>query len=107
MGMVTLSEIIPPEEPSKSRSCFGGRGEGFKLCSLTKFVSMKQWVEPESIRDVIVHDVGTESEEVGIISESEEGAEALSRTIGSARRGSTQSTLRAMCGLLSIFPTQE
>jgi len=106
IGMVTLSEIIPPEDPSKSRSCFGGIGEGLRLCCLTKFVSMKQWVEPESINDVIVQDVGIESEETGIIRESENGAEALRRTIGSARRGSTQSTLRAMCGLPSIFPTQ-
>src|ERR1700730_6633831 len=37
IGMVTLSEIIPPEEPSNSRSCFGGIGEGLRLCCLTNF----------------------------------------------------------------------
>jgi hypothetical protein len=83
-GMVTLSEMRPPGEPSKRRSCFGGSGDVLRLCCLTKFVSMKQWVEPESIKVITVQGDGVKTEERGIIRESEDGEEALRRTIGSA-----------------------
>jgi hypothetical protein len=67
---------------------------------------MKQWVEPESIKVVIVH-VGVDTGHNGdkeMTRDPEQGADALRRTALSAREESTQPTPRAACRLLTIFP---
>jgi hypothetical protein len=66
---------------------------------------MKQWVEPESIKVVNVHGEGNETDESGTRRKPEQGVDALSQTVGSAREESLQPTLRATYGLLTIFPT--
>ena len=61
-------------------------------------------MDPESISVLIVKEL----QRRGIIKESEERADALRRTSGSARSDSAQSTIRArVCGQLAIFPNHQ
>src|SRR6266446_6630586 len=95
------------EVPSNNFSSIGSISEAGRLYVCTSFGSIKQWVDPESIR------AGKETEESEISGETSgtqrefgsERAEALSRTTSEmAQGGSTQSSACVEAGgLLSLF----
>ena len=54
MGMSTVSERTDVEDPSKSRSGIGGMGLVGRSCSLTKLLSAKLCIEPQSRSAIII-----------------------------------------------------
>ena len=100
----TVCVIIDPLEPSKRRSPIGGMDTHVKLYFETKDESMKQCVEPESIKTF--NGAGTDGDVSEIYNELEEGTEDADKRASDARSGGGRSTGHAgPCGSPFNFPS--